>query len=134
MTKRSKKILTASIIISIILVGVGVIMIVVKRRKKTAGLESVSQSVVSGVSSVVTSGYVKESFPLKKGMYGDNVKTLQKVLIYTGHSVGSTGADGKFGANTLKAVQSYFKDSNKTQVTQSEFDFLKLQLTGTIFA
>ena len=57
-------------------------------------------------------------------MQGDNVKTLQLALIYTGNSVGSTGADGKFGANTLKAVQAYFKDSNKIQVTESEFNYL----------
>lgn len=43
---------------------------------------------------------------LKKGMKGEDVKTLQGILSETfGYSVGSTGIDGIFGAQTEEAVK-----------------------------
>ena len=47
---------------------------------------------------------------LQKGDSGDAVKTMQKMLIALGYSCGSSGADGDFGANTLKAVKAFQKD------------------------
>jgi peptidoglycan hydrolase-like protein with peptidoglycan-binding domain len=44
---------------------------------------------------------------LRSGSSGSNVTNLQKTLIYLGYSVGSTGADGKFGANTKSGVQAF---------------------------
>lgn len=47
---------------------------------------------------------------LQKGDKGDAVKTMQKMLIALGYSCGSSGADGDFGSNTLKAVKAFQKD------------------------
>ena len=47
---------------------------------------------------------------LSIGSSGDAVKKLQNALINAGYSVGSTGADGKYGANTQSAVKKYQKD------------------------
>lgn len=47
---------------------------------------------------------------LSIGSSGDAVKKLQNALINAGYNVGSTGADGKYGANTQSAVKKYQKD------------------------
>lgn len=44
---------------------------------------------------------------LKYGSAGDDVEKLQNALIEAGYDVGSTGADGVFGKNTLAAVKAY---------------------------
>jgi hypothetical protein len=46
---------------------------------------------------------------LKKGSKGDAVKSLQILLVGYGHSCGSSGVDGDFGAGTYKAVRAYQK-------------------------
>lgn len=47
---------------------------------------------------------------LKKGDSGKWVTLAQTELINKGYSCGKTGADGKFGANTEKAVKEFQKD------------------------
>ena len=51
---------------------------------------------------------------LTKGSSGSEVKKMQQALIDSGYDVGSTGADGKFGSNTLAAVKKYQKDNGLT--------------------
>ena len=51
---------------------------------------------------------------LRKGSKGDAVKQLQQDLIRLGYDVGSSGADGVFGANTQKAVKAFQKDHGLT--------------------
>ena len=46
---------------------------------------------------------------LKKGAKGSAVKALQVLLIGYGHSCGSSGVDGSFGAATQKALTAYQK-------------------------
>jgi len=46
---------------------------------------------------------------LSIGSSGEEVKKLQQALINAGYSVGSTGADGKYGSNTQAAVKAYQK-------------------------
>ena len=46
---------------------------------------------------------------LKKGAKGNEVKSLQILLIGYGYSCGSSGADGSFGPATDKAVRAYQK-------------------------
>ena len=48
---------------------------------------------------------------LSSGSSGSEVKKLQQALIEKGYDVGSTGADGVFGKNTLAAVKQYQKDN-----------------------
>lgn len=46
---------------------------------------------------------------LQKGSKGSQVKTLQRLLVAFGYSVGFYGVDGDFGDSTLKAVKSFQK-------------------------
>lgn len=46
---------------------------------------------------------------LQKGSKGEQVKTLQRLLIMLGYSCGSAGVDGDFGNGTLNAVKAYQK-------------------------
>lgn len=52
---------------------------------------------------------------LRKGSSGEYVTLLQTMLIQRGYSVGSTGADGKFGNATLAAVKAFQKDNDLVQ-------------------
>lgn len=68
---------------------------------------SATGATVSGTSE--TSGisgytYTVQLPLLKQGATGGYVKTLQRLLIAAGLSVGADGADGEFGENTKKAV------------------------------
>ena len=47
---------------------------------------------------------------LRRGNKGEDVKTLQKLLVEKGYSVGSCGIDGDFGQATQKAVKAFQKD------------------------
>ena len=47
---------------------------------------------------------------LKKGMKGEDVRAVQQRLITLGYKCGKTGADGKFGNDTLLAVMSFQED------------------------
>lgn len=61
-------------------------------------LEADTAEATSSVSATAT---------LRKGDSGLQVKDLQEKLIAMGYDCGSTGADGKFGANTLAAVKKF---------------------------
>jgi hypothetical protein len=113
---KKKIILIASVIISLALLT-WVVILVIRRKKKN---EPLTQSVVSAVSSAITVGYTPESFPLKKGMQGNNVMIMQWSLMDLGYNVGSAGADGKFGKSTLTAVLDYF-ENKKDYVTQGDW-------------
>lgn len=52
---------------------------------------------------------------LQKGSKGEQVKTLQRLLVMLGYSVGNAGVDGDFGNGTLNAVKAYQK-ANKLGV------------------
>ena len=49
---------------------------------------------------------------LQKGDKGEDVKTMQKMLIACGYSCGNSGADGDFGSNTEKALRAFQSDHN----------------------
>ena len=51
---------------------------------------------------------------LRKGSSGSDVKKLQNALINAGYDVGSSGADGIYGAKTAAAVTAYQKANNLT--------------------
>ncbi|MDR1458714.1 MAG: peptidoglycan-binding protein [Bacteroidales bacterium] len=121
MKKANKKRSIVLIMVAILsMLGLG-ILIVVLNRKKLKGESSV-QHVASAVSSTVRGGsYVAESFPLKKGMKGDNVKALQYGLMKLGFSVGVGGTDGLFGNDTLKGVRQYYGNNSKESVSYEEW-------------
>lgn len=60
-----------------------------------------------------TSSWINESFPLRKGMFGGQIKNLQQAL--------GIGADGKFGAGTESAIKAKF---NTITVTKAQYDSL----------
>lgn len=47
---------------------------------------------------------------LKRGLKSESVKTLQFLLLANGYGVGTSGADGSFGAKTEAALKSYQAD------------------------
>lgn len=56
------------------------------------------------------SDHIQERRILKKGSEGSDVIIMQKKLIAAGYSCGKTGADGKFGPNTFKALKKFQAD------------------------
>ena len=61
----------------------------------------------------------------------DAVKELQKTLQSAGYSVGSTGADGKYGPRTARAVKAFKKDYN-IQGNGQEIDTKSLQTVAGV--
>jgi len=113
-------------VILLVLAGIitaGTVAIVVYRNRKKDKTKQVNPSLTaaSAVSSAVTSGYIPAYFPLRKGMYGEDVRILQAVLMIRGYNIGKWGTDGKFGADTLTAVREAFKDPSKNEVTEAEW-------------
>ena len=51
---------------------------------------------------------------LRKGDSGTDVKELQEALLREGYDLGSYGADGKFGSETLSAVRAFQHDNGLT--------------------
>jgi cell shape-determining protein MreC len=117
---KSKKATITLIVFSVVLI-LGTVAFLVYRRRKKMKTETVTQSVVSAVAGSVTVGYIPDSFPLRKGMHGERVRVLQAGLILQGFSVGTTGSDGKFGNKTLAAVREAFKNPNKSEVSEVEW-------------
>ena len=120
--KKRKIIIGIGIIATLAAAVVTVLVIRRKNDKNAPKNESIAQTVAGAVSSAVTSGYSPEKFPLKKGMQGNNVWIMQDTLrdIY-GYDLSLI--DGKFGDKTLAAVRWKFNDPNKTEVTESEWNF-----------
>ena len=108
------------LIVIVLLLAAVVTVLVVRRRKKVKG-EPLSQSIASGVSSAVTAGYSPESFPLRKGMFGEKIRIMQDELKFKGFDLGTAGIDGKFGDKTLAAVRANFFNPQKTEVTELEW-------------
>ncbi len=67
---------------------------------------------------------------LKKGSSGEDVKYIQNCLISINYSCGASGADGKFGRNTEKAVISYQKNHKDDDSAGADKPF-KNQYTGS---
>ena len=120
MAKAKKKTTIILIVLAVVILAGTIAMLVINRRKKLKN-ESIVDSVTGAVSSAVTVGYKPESFPLKKGMYGDKVKAMQYALKHMFYGIGTAGVDGKFGPDTLAAVRGYFNNPTKTEVSELEW-------------
>ncbi len=59
-------------------------------------------------------GYTVKMQTVKKGSKHAHVKVLQRLLIGSGYSVGSSGADGSLGPATDKALRKYQQDNGLT--------------------
>ena len=55
------------------------------------------------------------SVPAANDVPGNKVRAIQNALIKLGYNVGPTGADGKYGANTMSAVKKYQRDNGIKQ-------------------
>jgi hypothetical protein len=119
---KKKKVVTVLIVAAALVAAVVVVLVI--RRRKNNPKESIAESIAGAIG-----GYVAESFPLKKGMKGNNVKRMQNAINFMSNLEKSEGrdfislltADGLFGANTLKAVRWYYDSPSKNEV--SEYDF-----------
>jgi N-acetylmuramoyl-L-alanine amidase len=61
---------------------------------------------------IVITHFGVELRTLRKGMKGNDVKSLQQLLFAKGYSVGATGDDGDFGSATEKAVLNFQADND----------------------
>ena len=68
---------------------------------------------------------------LRKGSSGKYVVELQKDLISLGYNVGNTGADGKYGEKTEKAVKEFQKDHEDTDGRALKIDGIVGEKTWT---
>jgi peptidoglycan hydrolase-like protein with peptidoglycan-binding domain len=59
-------------------------------------------------------GFTVKMQTIKKGSKHAHVKVLQRLLIGSGYSVGSSGADGSLGPATDKALRKYQQDNGLT--------------------
>ena len=66
---------------------------------------------------------------IRRGSKGPYVVELQKDLIDLGYDVGKTGADGKFGANTEKAVKAFQRDHDGPDGRELKIDGIVGQAT-----
>ena len=55
------------------------------------------------------------SVPAASDVPGNKVRTIQNALIKLGYDVGPSGADGKYGVNTMAAVKKYQRDNGIRQ-------------------
>jgi len=115
---KKRKILIGLVVI-VTLVAAAIVVLVSRKNK------NVPDAIKKAASDAATVFYSSESFPLKKGMYGEKIRIMQEVLILNGNDLGSYGADGKFGSKTLSAIQREYNDANKTTVTQAEWNVLR---------
>lgn len=67
--------------------------------------------------------WTDDSFPLKKGSKGENVKVVQKYLNSTAGNY-KLEVDGYYGQKTADALKKW---NSKTEVTKSYFDWIKTQ-------
>jgi peptidoglycan hydrolase-like protein with peptidoglycan-binding domain len=63
------------------------------------------------VSALVSCGYYSGTTETVRGDKGPRVREAQCLLLYWGYSVGPSGADSDFGANTEKAVKAFQADT-----------------------
>lgn len=66
-----------------------------------------------------------DNFPLKKGSCGDKVKQVQKFMMakYGGSTMGSYGADGKWGNTTDKAIREKLMRDNISATLYAKLNF-----------
>jgi hypothetical protein len=109
-------------------IAIGVYFIVksLKDKAKASGQKPAEKAkedvkaVLDNVKKVVYPIIKKDNFPLKKGSYGDNVKTLQTALMQYNASLPIGWNDSDFGSKTEKELLSITK--KKMVDSQSELD------------
>ena len=72
----------------------------------------------SDLKNIIQKVLLKEDLPsvaAARDVPGNKVRTIQNALIKLGYNVGPTGADGKYGANTMAAVKKYQRDNGIKQ-------------------
>ncbi len=101
-------------------------------------IKKANSSIASGSGSRSSgSALPTDTFPLRKGSRGENVKRLQTALnkaiaflmparpfLYKGKQLTSIGVDGVFGNETQAAVNWYYM-LNKVEVTEAELSQIK---------
>jgi hypothetical protein len=137
------------LIIGAVIVIAVVIYFIITGKKGSASSSSTGSkassnpisSAISKLSHVISPS--NDNFPLKVGSSGNNVSNLQDTLnsLMTFSLSNQTAypdyvplsVDGDFGNLTLQAVQLYYGDANKTEVSESDYTALQSKL-GTGYA
>lgn len=109
-------------------IAIGIYFIVksIKDKAKPSGQKPLdkakedAKTIVDNVKKVVYPIIKKDNFPLKKGSYGDNVKTLQTAQMQYNPSLPIGWNDSDFGSKTEKELLSLTK--KKTVDNQNELD------------
>lgn len=98
-------------------------------KKDENASENINNVVNSAVASPSPMNLPAQVFPIRyEGFnppYRNEVAELQKLLLEVGQSLPVYGVDGRFGPETLTAVQNQFLNRNKTQVERGEIIALK---------
>jgi peptidoglycan hydrolase-like protein with peptidoglycan-binding domain len=98
------------------IIGLGVYLY---KKKK---LQKYTSAFQSGISTVTGGIIGNDSFPLKMGSRGTNVKSLQTILNKKIKGLEPLAIDGIFGAKTEAALKQV---TGKISISQSEFDLLQ---------
>ncbi|MEA4975443.1 MAG: hypothetical protein VB046_06875 [Paludibacter sp.] len=129
--KQNKRVTIALIFSGLIIAGTVIFLWLYDKKEKIKG-----SSETTGSTPTVSSG---SAFPLKIGSTGEKVKELQRKLnevvkrrmaylyvkpTYLGVEMDSIAVDGIFGPRTLVFLQYAYSDSNKIQITETEFNKL----------
>ena len=122
--------------------------VVVRYGKNMTGIDY-EESDDEVVTSIIPVGETKDGKPLyledgvgtlsqslQRGDRGDDVRTMQSLLVKAGYSVGSTGVDGIFGSRTENGVRTFEQANNLTVdgiFTQEDYAVLLtlLGITGS---
>jgi peptidoglycan hydrolase-like protein with peptidoglycan-binding domain len=133
--KTNKKTIVALLLSAAIIAGT-IIFLLWYDKKAKKEQDGTSPGIGGGGSTSSTSNV----FPLKVGSTGAKVRELQSKLnvvvpkkaaylyvkpTYLGVEINSLVVDGIFGPRTLAFLQYAFSDTNKTQITETEFNNLK---------
>lgn len=95
----------------------GAVMRRVRKKSQIRGFARPKYEVVANNTTTTTKGGNTVNITLtvlKKGSKGNEVKTLQRLLVALGYSCGSAGIDGDFGASTLSAIKQFQKAKGLT--------------------
>jgi len=110
------------IVISLLLIGVIFYFVFRTKAQQTAIVpdSAVKAPPITGGIPEVNNGYIPESFPLNRGMFGDNIKALQTALNKINKGMANIVEDGYFGPRTyVKLVASVPTEQSALPIQQA---------------
>ena len=123
---KKKRVVIIVVVVALLVAAAVTVFVLRKKNKIPANTTEALKKVVT----TAVSGYVPEKFPLKQGMKGENVKTLQKTINNVSRTEEKSGrtyiellkVDGYFGPATLAGYQWASNNENATEISQVDFN------------